>query len=113
MNNKTVGAVLKEEEESDVTRHHPMLDDWLLLPSNCIATNLVCSRARSVALENNMELGMDVAYFERSIEVVVVYCACSDHTMYIFITCFCPKTLIMRAKRAYDVTTTSTSSNPT
>ena len=41
MNNKMVGAVLKEEEEPDVTRHRPMEGDWLLLPSNCIATDLV------------------------------------------------------------------------
>ena len=52
MNNKMVGAVLKEEEEPDVTRHRPMEGDWLLLPSNCIATDLVCPHARSVALKN-------------------------------------------------------------
>ena len=52
MNNKMVGAVLKEEEEPDVTRHRPMEDDWLLLPSNCIATDLACPHARSVALKN-------------------------------------------------------------
>ena len=51
MNNKMVGAVLKEEEEPDVTRHLPTEDDWLLLPSNCIATDLVCTHARSVALK--------------------------------------------------------------
>ena len=48
MNNKMVGVVLKGcEEEPDVTRHRPMQDDWLLLPRNCIATDLACPSRKS------------------------------------------------------------------
>ena len=51
MNNKMVGAVLKEEEEPNVTQHRPMWGDYLLLPGNCIATDLVHPHARPVALK--------------------------------------------------------------
>ena len=59
------------------------LDDarvLLMSPSNCIATDLVCTRARSAALENNGKLKMEVAHFAGSIEVVVLNCACWDYT---------------------------------
>ena len=51
---------------------------WLLLRSNCIATDLVCPHTRSVALENNRKLGMEVAHFGRSIEALVHNRACWD-----------------------------------
>ena len=88
-----VGAVLIGfEEEADMTRHRPMFfgtSRHLMIGCCCLATDLVCPHARSVALKNNKKPGMEVAHFMRSIEVFVVNCACWDHTMYPFNTCFC------------------------
>ena len=78
-----VGAVLKGcEEEADVTRHRPRCigtSQYWMIGCCCLATDLVCPHARSVALKNNRKLGMEAAPFGRSIEVFVVNCACWDY----------------------------------
>ena len=80
MNNKMVGVVLNRcKEEPGVTRDRPMQDDWLLLPSNCIATDLVYPSRKIRGSKNNGKLKMEVAHFGRSIEVLVVNCAWWDH----------------------------------
>ena len=66
-----VGAVLKgSEEEADVIRHRPMYigtsRHWMI-GWCCLATDLVCPHARSVALKNNRKLKMEVAHFGRGI----------------------------------------------
>ena len=78
-----VGAVLKGcEEEADVTRHRPrfigMSQHWMI-GCCCLATDLVCPHARSVALKNNRKLGIELPAFGRSIEVLLVNCACWDY----------------------------------
>ena len=71
-----VGAVLKGcEEEADVTRHRPICigtsRHWMI-GCCCIATDLVCPHTRFVTLKNNRKLGMEVAHFGRSIDILVV-----------------------------------------